>query len=158
MEARAGGVVAGLAEAAEASGVLVEVPRAGVGPAEAGNNTLWSAAACCRFLPLCGTACWPCTGAWYLDRCGASKLAGKKRQQAAALQSRGARTMIAEQSLTDLVTRLKNAAGSNLLSVILYGSAVTDEFQPKHSDLNVLCIMRELGKEELSKLHAASTW
>ena len=66
--------------------------------------------------------------------------------------------MIAEQSLTDLVTRLKNAAGSNLLSVILYGSAVTDEFQPKHSDLNVLCIMRELGKEELSKLHAASTW
>jgi hypothetical protein len=38
-----------LGEAAEASGVLVEVPRAGVEPAEAGNNTLWSAAACCRF-------------------------------------------------------------------------------------------------------------
>ena len=43
MDDRAAGVVAGLAEAAEASGVLVEVPRVGVGPAEAGNNTLWSA-------------------------------------------------------------------------------------------------------------------
>ena len=36
--------------------------------------------------------------------------------------------MKAEQDLTDLVTRLKNAAGSNLLSVILYGSAATEEF------------------------------
>src|SRR5208337_4571174 len=43
-------------------------------------------------------------------------------------------------------------------SVILYGSAATEEFHPKHSDLNVLCIMRELGNEELSKLHAASAW
>jgi len=66
--------------------------------------------------------------------------------------------MIAEQNLTDLVTRLKNAAGSNLLSVILYGSAVTEEFYPGHSDLNVLCIMQSLGRDDLSKLHAASTW
>ena len=66
--------------------------------------------------------------------------------------------MIAEQNLTDLVTRLKSAAGSNLLSVILYGSAVTEEFYPGHSDLNVLCIMQSLGRDDLSKLHAASTW
>ena len=66
--------------------------------------------------------------------------------------------MIAEQSLTELVSRLKKAAENNLLCVILYGSAATEEFHPGHSDLNVLCIMRELGKEELSKLHAASTW
>ena len=39
MEARAVGVVAGLAEAAEASGVLVEVPRVGVELAEAGNKS-----------------------------------------------------------------------------------------------------------------------
>ena len=38
MEDRVGGVVAGLAEAAEASGVLVEVLRAGAEPAEAGNK------------------------------------------------------------------------------------------------------------------------
>jgi len=66
--------------------------------------------------------------------------------------------MIAEQNLTDLVTRLKSAAGSNLLSVILYGSAATEEFHPGHSDLNVLCIMQSLGRDDLSKLHAASAW
>jgi hypothetical protein len=66
--------------------------------------------------------------------------------------------MRAEQHLTELVTRLKKAAESNLLSVILYGSAATDEFHPKHSDLNVLCILRDLSREELSKLHAPSTW
>jgi predicted nucleotidyltransferase len=66
--------------------------------------------------------------------------------------------MAIEEQLTELVTRLKKAAGSNLLSVILYGSAATEEFHPKHSDLNVLCILRDLSKEELSKLHAASTW
>jgi len=66
--------------------------------------------------------------------------------------------MRAEQNLTELVTRLKNAAGSNLLSVILYGSAATEEFHPGHSDLNVLCIMQSLGRDDLSKLHAASAW
>jgi len=66
--------------------------------------------------------------------------------------------MIAEQNLTDLVTRLKSAAGSNLLSVILYGSAATEEFHPGHSDLNVLCIMLSLGRDDLSKLHPASAW
>ena len=66
--------------------------------------------------------------------------------------------MINEQDLTDLVTKLKDAAGSNLLSVILYGSAATEEFHEGHSDLNVLCIMQSLGREDLSKLHAASAW
>jgi predicted nucleotidyltransferase len=66
--------------------------------------------------------------------------------------------MRAEQHLTELITRLKKAAESNLLSIILYGSAASDEFNPKHSDLNVLCILRDLSREELSKLHAASTW
>jgi len=66
--------------------------------------------------------------------------------------------MTTEQRLTDMVTRLKNAAGSNLLSVILYGSAATEEFHPGHSDLNVLCIMQSLGRDDLSKLHVASAW
>jgi len=66
--------------------------------------------------------------------------------------------MKAERDLTDLVTRLKNDAGSNLLSVILYGSAATEEFHAGHSDLNVLCVMRSLGRDDLSKLHGASAW
>jgi predicted nucleotidyltransferase len=66
--------------------------------------------------------------------------------------------MIAEKDLTDLVTKLKDAAGSNLVSVILYGSAATGEFHAGHSDLNILCLMQSLGRDDLSKLHAASAW
>jgi len=66
--------------------------------------------------------------------------------------------MTVEEQLKELVTRLRKAAGSNLLSVILYGSAATEEFHPKHSDLNVLCTLRDLSREELSKLHGPSNW
>jgi predicted nucleotidyltransferase len=66
--------------------------------------------------------------------------------------------MIAEQDLADLVTRLQNDAGTNLVSVILYGSAAMGEFHEGHSDLNVLCIVQNLGSEDLGKLHAASAW
>ncbi|SPE25896.1 conserved hypothetical protein [Acidobacteriia bacterium SbA2] len=66
--------------------------------------------------------------------------------------------MKTEAQLTELVSKLKKAAESNLLSVILYGSAATDEFHPEHSDLNVLCILRDLSSRELSKLGAASVW
>jgi len=66
--------------------------------------------------------------------------------------------MIAEKDLADLVTKLKDAAGPNLLSVFLYGSAATEEFHEGHSDLNILCIMQRLGKDELGKLHPASAW
>jgi predicted nucleotidyltransferase len=66
--------------------------------------------------------------------------------------------MINERDLTDLVTKLKDAAGNNLLSVILYGSAATEEFHEGHSDLNVLCVMQSLSSGDLSKLHPATAW
>jgi len=66
--------------------------------------------------------------------------------------------MIKEQDLTDLVIKLKNTAGSNLLSVILYGSAATEEFHEGHSDLNILCVMQNLGRDDLGKLHVAAAW
>jgi predicted nucleotidyltransferase len=66
--------------------------------------------------------------------------------------------MINEQDLKDLVTKLKDAAGSNLLSAILYGSAATDEFHEGHSDLNILCVMRTLGRDDLSRLSAPAAW
>ena len=64
--------------------------------------------------------------------------------------------MINEQDLKDLVTKLKDAAGSNLLSAILYGSAATDEFHEGHSDLNILCVMRTLGRDDLSRFDGVS--
>lgn len=66
--------------------------------------------------------------------------------------------MNAEQDLTTLVTKLKAAAGSNLLCVVLYGSAATGEFHEGHSDLNVLSVMQTLGRKDLAGLHEASAW
>jgi hypothetical protein len=83
---------------------------------------------------------------------------GNRQSSIGNRRQAGARIMKVEEHLTELVTRLKKAAESNLLSVTLYGSAATDEFHPKHSDLNVLCILRDLSQEELSKLHDASNW
>jgi predicted nucleotidyltransferase len=66
--------------------------------------------------------------------------------------------MINEQTLTDLATKLKSAAEANLVAVILYGSAATDEFHEGHSDVNILCIVKNLGSAELAKLHEPSAW
>jgi len=63
-----------------------------------------------------------------------------------------------EAKLTELVERLKAAAGSNLTTVVLYGSAVTGEFLAEHSDLNVLCVLDQAGARELELLHPVAEW
>jgi predicted nucleotidyltransferase len=63
-----------------------------------------------------------------------------------------------EAKLTELVERLKSAAPENLKAVVLYGSAVTGEFQEKHSDLNVLCVVERAGSIDLEQLHPAAEW
>jgi predicted nucleotidyltransferase len=63
-----------------------------------------------------------------------------------------------EKDLNELVERLKQAAGGNLKSVVLYGSAASGEFQPKHSDLNVLCVLERIGAAELGKLNRTAAW
>jgi len=63
-----------------------------------------------------------------------------------------------QNKLTELVARLTAAAGANLKSVVLYGSAVSGEFHPRHSDLNVLCVLNKLGAYELSQLNAPARW
>ncbi len=63
-----------------------------------------------------------------------------------------------EAKLTELVQRLKTAAGTNLTTVVLYGSAVTGEFLSEHSDLNVLCVLAQAGARELAQLHVVAEW
>jgi hypothetical protein len=60
--------------------------------------------------------------------------------------------------LNELVGKLKAAAGANLKSVILYGSAATEEFHAKHSDLNLLCIVEQADAAHLEALHGAVEW
>ncbi|MGH9447687.1 MAG: hypothetical protein ACRD3O_18450 [Terriglobia bacterium] len=60
--------------------------------------------------------------------------------------------------LDGLVQKLKASAGGNLRSVVLYGSAAGGEYHPKHSDLNVLCLLYKLDAMELAKLHKPAKW
>ena len=62
--------------------------------------------------------------------------------------------MVPQQQINDFVTRLQQAAGANLHSVILYGSAATAEFVAEFSDVNLLCILGETSFPALAKLSA----
>lgn len=63
-----------------------------------------------------------------------------------------------EKLLAELVTRLKNSYGDDLVSVVLYGSAATGEYHEKFSDLNVLCVLKSIGVRELEKSEETVSW
>jgi predicted nucleotidyltransferase len=63
--------------------------------------------------------------------------------------------MEAEKQITDFVNRLKQAAGANLECVALFGSAANGEFHADYSDINILCVVRELSALVLEKLAPA---
>jgi predicted nucleotidyltransferase len=60
-----------------------------------------------------------------------------------------------EKDLSQFVGRLARAAGDNLLSVVLYGSAARQEFDTEFSDVNLLCVVRELASAELAGIAPA---
>ena len=54
-----------------------------------------------------------------------------------------------DKRLADLAAKLERAFGERLVSVVLYGSAAAGELHGKYSDLNVLCVLKTIGPEEL---------
>jgi len=66
--------------------------------------------------------------------------------------------MVPQQQINDFVTRLQQAAGANLESVILYGSAATAEFVAEFSDVNLLCILGETSFPALAKVAPVMEW
>ncbi len=60
--------------------------------------------------------------------------------------------------LDDFVQKLKSVAADNLKAVILYGSAATEEFHSKHSDLNILCLVGQADAAHLEALHGPVEW
>ncbi len=66
--------------------------------------------------------------------------------------------MVAEKQIEEFVSRMKKAAGKNLQSVILYGSATTSEFQSDFSNLNLLCILRETSFSSLAAIAPVVEW
>lgn len=63
-----------------------------------------------------------------------------------------------EGKLTELVSRLKEAAGKNLESVVLYGSAATGKYRPGTSDLNIVCTLVTMDVHELQLLAPVVHW
>ena len=66
--------------------------------------------------------------------------------------------MVAEKQIDEFVSRMKQAAGQNLQSIVLYGSAATGEFQADFSDLNLLCILSETSFSKLSAISPVVEW
>jgi predicted nucleotidyltransferase len=63
-----------------------------------------------------------------------------------------------EKLLNELVSRLQAAYGDDLVSVVLYGSAASGEYHKKFSDLNVLCVLKQVGLAELKRGREAVRW
>ena len=66
--------------------------------------------------------------------------------------------MIPEKTISDFVGRLREAAGSNLESVILFGSAVAGDFHPEFSNVNLFCVIRDSSFAALQALAPAVKW
>jgi predicted nucleotidyltransferase len=63
-----------------------------------------------------------------------------------------------ESRVQEFVERLKTAAGSNLHSVVLYGSAAGSDFHEGFSDVNVLCVFQELSASAMLGLSDSVQW
>lgn len=66
--------------------------------------------------------------------------------------------MIPEDKIQEFVRRVKEAAGENLESVILYGSAANGSYHPEFSDLNFFCVLRDTSYNALTALAAVARW
>jgi hypothetical protein len=66
--------------------------------------------------------------------------------------------MIPEQKMNEFVRRLREAAGANLESVILFGSAVAGDFHPEFSNVNLFCVIRDSSFAALRALAPAVKW
>lgn len=63
-----------------------------------------------------------------------------------------------EKKINDFVSRLRAAAGANLESVILFGSAVAGDFHPEFSNVNLFCVIRDSSFGALQALAPAVKW
>ena len=63
-----------------------------------------------------------------------------------------------EPLFTELVDRLRSAHSDNLLSVVLYGSAIVDGAAKLKSDYRVLVVMDSISAEDLRHARTPSKW
>src|SRR5260221_2817909 len=63
-----------------------------------------------------------------------------------------------EEKLSEIVRRLQEAAGDNLQSIVLYGSAARGDFHARKSDLNLLCVLKSARVQELARIAGVIRW
>jgi hypothetical protein len=63
-----------------------------------------------------------------------------------------------EKKISDFVNRMRTAAGSNLESVILFGSSVTGDFHTEFSNVNLICVVRDTSFAALQAVSPAVKW
>jgi predicted nucleotidyltransferase len=63
-----------------------------------------------------------------------------------------------ESKLQGLVTRLQQACGENLVSIVLYGSAARDDFHEEFSDVNVLVVLQHLEPSSFAAISSVLRW
>jgi hypothetical protein len=63
-----------------------------------------------------------------------------------------------ESVIAEFVEKMRAAAGSNLVSIILYGSAAKGDFHADYSDVNLLCVLREVSLPALNTIAEVIAW
>jgi len=66
--------------------------------------------------------------------------------------------MVPEDKIQGFVRRVRDAAGTNMESVILYGSAAAGDYHPEFSNLNLFCVLRDSSFAALQTLAPAMKW
>lgn len=66
--------------------------------------------------------------------------------------------MVPEDKIQEFVRRVCDAAGTNMESVILYGSAAAGDYHPEFSNLNLFCVLRDSSFAALQTLAPAMKW
>ena len=63
-----------------------------------------------------------------------------------------------EKKIDEFVKRVRDAAGANLESIILFGSAVSGDFHIGLSNLNMFCVLRDCSFAALQALAPVAKW
>jgi predicted nucleotidyltransferase len=64
----------------------------------------------------------------------------------------------AEQKLAELVNRARQAFGEQFVAAVLYGSAAAGDYHEGASDLNVLCVLKQITPHELVQSEPLLRW
>src|SRR5215472_3405129 len=66
--------------------------------------------------------------------------------------------MIPQDTIEEFVRRVREAGGSNIESVILFGSAAAGNFHEGLSNVNLMCVLRDSSLKALQALSPAAKW